>query len=1184
MTCAACGEQTPVGGRFCIQCGTPTQDSCPSCGEPVIHGARFCAECGTPLGGARPSAPSAQATVSERRLVSVMFVDLVGFTTISEHRDPEEVRELLSRYFERCTRTIKRYGGSIEKFIGDAVCCVWGTPVAREDDAERAVRAGLAITHAVSSLGEEIGIPQLRARVGVLTGMAAVKIGDEAEAMVHGDAVTTASALQALAAPGTVLVDEATHRASEAAIAYESYGNHEVKGRREPIHTWTALRVVAGTGGALRGVGLEAPFVGRDRELQLIIGSLESIVSNRHAALVTVVGEAGLGKSRLLWEFFKYADGVDEEAWWHQGRCLSYGTGLAFWALAEMVRVRAGIGEEEDHVTARRKLRAVIEQHVADERECRLVEPRLAHLLGLEQRTSADRADLFSGWRLFFERMAETRPVILAFEDLEWADSGLLEFIDYLLEWSSEFPILVLGAGRTELLDARPAWVPTVRLGPLDDAAMSELLHGLVPGLPEDLSAQIRRRAEGVPLYAVETVRMLLDRGLIAQEGARYVVTGDVSDLEVPETLQSLAAARLDNLDPTERSLLQDAAVIGQAFTPAALTAVSGLPAAEVHRLLESLVRKQVLSYVTDTRSSERGNYVFLQTLLRQVAVGTLSRRDRKARHLAIARHLRQTWGDEGGEYAEVLASHYLDAVAADPEAPDVAELRAAALETLTDAGRRALSMAIGPEARRHFERASELALGSAERGQLLREAGVAAQLGGELEDALSLLTRASEALMVASLEREVASTESLVGKVLLELGRLEEAAERLERAHGAIKDGGEDEVFADLAERRAEVAFMRARMDEALVLVEPALRIADGRRLGRILVRGLTTKSNALAQSARPVEATALMTHAVQMALEQDLPAEAATSYFNLADFMMSEARFTEGAELLDRGLVLVRRRGDRQGERRLLALLVCAFIALGQWDEAVELVGQLRERADDIWTAVVVTMMPLILSPRGDVQGLLDLRNGSWGKFTDWSEAAVGYKFADAIIARDSGQPEEALDDALWAAKQLIGRFVSQVPFVFAEAVECAFAANRPEVVAELIHDADRLTPAELIPLLEAEVIRARARLAAHRGEAEKAEQWFRRATHLFRELATHFYLARAQLEHAELLRTLNADPTETERLRDEAAAVFEELGATPWLERARPGRLALVSQRPVLGGASSPLAVGPPAGEPV
>ena len=193
MTCAACGEQTPVGGRFCIQCGTPIQDSCPSCGEPVIHGARFCAECGTPLGGARPSAPSAQATVSERRLVSVMFVDLVGFTTISEHRDPDEVRELLSRYFERCTRRIKRYGGSIEKFIGDAVCCVWGTPVAREDDAERAVRAGLAISHAVASLGEEVGIPELRVAAGVLTGMAAVKIGDEAEAMVHGDAVYTAS-------------------------------------------------------------------------------------------------------------------------------------------------------------------------------------------------------------------------------------------------------------------------------------------------------------------------------------------------------------------------------------------------------------------------------------------------------------------------------------------------------------------------------------------------------------------------------------------------------------------------------------------------------------------------------------------------------------------------------------------------------------------------------------------------------------------------------------------------------------------------------------------------------------------------------------------------------------------------------------------------------------------------------
>ena len=369
--------------------------------------------------------------------MSVLFADLVGFTTLSEHRDPEEVRELLSRYFDRCRSLIERYGGTVEKFIGDAVMAVWGTPVAREDDAERAVRAALALTSAVALLGEEVGMPELRVRAGVLTGNAAVELGAEGEGMVLGDTVNTASRLQSIAAPGTVLVDDVTRRASEAAIAYEDAGEHQVKGREQPVHAWTALRVVAGAGGARRSAGLEAPLAGRDEELQRIIDAADSSARDGRARLVAIVGEAGSGKSRLLWEFFKYLDGIKEERYWHQGRCLSYGEGVAYWALAEMIRARAGIAEEEAPDSARHKLAEAVETFITDERERRLVEPRLAHLLRLEERPDADRADLFSGWRLFFERMSEDAPVVLAFEDLQWADSGLLEFIDYLLEWSA---------------------------------------------------------------------------------------------------------------------------------------------------------------------------------------------------------------------------------------------------------------------------------------------------------------------------------------------------------------------------------------------------------------------------------------------------------------------------------------------------------------------------------------------------------------------------------------------------------------------------------------------------------------------------------------------------------------------------------------------------------------------------
>src|SRR5579884_3382023 len=257
VSCPACGEATPAAGRFCIHCGAPQQQNCAACGEPLVAGARFCMQCGTPVQEGSPARPpEGPQSVAERRLVSVLFADLVGFTTLSEHRDPEEVRELLSRYFDRCRTLIERSGGTVEKFIGDAVMAVWGTPVAREDDAERAVRAALSLTAAITALGEEVGMPELRVRAGVLTGYAAVEVGAEGEGMVLGDTVNTASRLQSIAQPGCVLVDDVTRRASEAAIVYEDAGVHEVKGREQPVHAWTALRVVAGAGGSRRGAGL----------------------------------------------------------------------------------------------------------------------------------------------------------------------------------------------------------------------------------------------------------------------------------------------------------------------------------------------------------------------------------------------------------------------------------------------------------------------------------------------------------------------------------------------------------------------------------------------------------------------------------------------------------------------------------------------------------------------------------------------------------------------------------------------------------------------------------------------------------------------------------------------------------------------------------------------------------------
>src|SRR4029079_17511893 len=327
-------------------------------------GVKFCGECGHQLQGAATPLTAEAPPAAERKLVSVLFADLVGFTSASEARDAEDTRELLSRYFDTCRRLIELYGGTVEKFIGDAVMAVWGTPTATEDDAERAVRAALDLVTAVSALGDEVGVPELRARAGVLTGEAAVTIGAEGQGMVAGDLVNTASRVQSSPEPGTVLVGDVTRRASEQAVAYERAGEHELKGKSEPVALWQALRVVSGVGGTLKSAGLESPFVGRERELKLIKELFHGCASERRAHLVSVTGIAGIGKSRLAWEFYKYFDGIVEQVYWHRGRCLAYGEGVAYWALADMVRMRCRIAEDEDQDTARAKLAEAPEEHL----------------------------------------------------------------------------------------------------------------------------------------------------------------------------------------------------------------------------------------------------------------------------------------------------------------------------------------------------------------------------------------------------------------------------------------------------------------------------------------------------------------------------------------------------------------------------------------------------------------------------------------------------------------------------------------------------------------------------------------------------------------------------------------------------------------------------------------------------
>jgi class 3 adenylate cyclase/tetratricopeptide (TPR) repeat protein len=1172
VNCAACGAENPTGSKFCSECGTPLATACPSCGAPVPAAAKFCNECGLPLAGTAPINVQAGPAIlgdgpaAERKLVSVLFADLVGFTTLSESRDAEEVRDLLTRYFDASRLVIARYGGTIEKFIGDAVMAVWGTPVTQEDDAERAVRAALDLTQAVAALGTEIGAPDLRARAGVLTGEAAVTVGAEGQGMVAGDLVNTASRIQSVAQPGSVLVGEATKRATEAAIAYEDAGSHELKGKTEPVPLWRADRVVGLRGGAMKSTGLEPPFVGRDRELRLVKELFHASAEDHKAHIVSVVGIGGIGKSRLSWEFFKYIDGLAERFLWHRGRCLSYGEGVAYWALAEMVRMRAGILEAEDQASAMEKLKSTISEYVPDRDEGRWLEPRLAHLLGLEERT-ASREDLFSAWRLFFERLAQQAPAVLVFEDMQWADEGLLDFIEYLLEWSKNHPLYVVALARPELTDSRPTWgagsrnFTSLYLEPLSPDAMDELLSGLVPGLPAELHARILERAEGVPLYAMETVRMLLDRGVLVRDGSAYRSTGTVGTLEVPETLHALIAARLDGLSPEERRLIQDASVLGKAFFKQGVAALSGLHEADLEPLLASLVRKEVLTLHADPRSPERGQYGFIQELVKRIAYETISKRERKAKHLAAAVFIEQGWGGEEEEIVEVLASHYLEAYRAAPDAADAEDIRSKARDMLARAGERAASLAASGEAQRYFEQAIDLTDRPDLQADLHERAGRMARNGGKAEDAKSHYERAMALFESRGLTHPAARVSARLGELEhLTTLRIGAAIERMERAFEVLMSDEPDEDLGALAAQLGRLHWLRGDLDLASQRIELALEIAQQLRLPEVLSQALITKGGILSFQGRIEEETALVEHALSIALEHGISSAALRAYYNHGETLECYMdRADERLRLNEQALEVARKVGDRPWEGTFLACSISPLVSTGRWDEALAHVALVQESpafaSSQLVSSELLPAVRVHLNRGNMKEAEALLASAAELEQTEDVQYHSIQAAAQAAILLAQGRPAEA-----WDAGQRAFRLADQIGWGYpgvkeglVQAAEAALTMGDLAKADEIVSLIEGLKPGQRPPFVDAQRARFEARLADARGESsEIVAPGFKTAVGMFRELSMPFWLAVTLLEYGEWLtahgRSDNALP-----LIAEAREIFERLKAKPWLDRA-------------------------------
>jgi class 3 adenylate cyclase len=928
MICASCGQDNPPSALFCARCGAALAVRCPNCSAVNAADARFCIECGSGLtDGPRAAAP----TRAERRLVTVLFADIVGFTPFSEGRDPEDVREMLTGYFERSREIIEGHGGTIDKFIGDAVMAWWGAVEAREDDAERAVRAGLRLVDMVSGLGEEIGAPGLALRAGVLSGETSVGPGGNLHGLVVGDMVNTASRLQSIAAPGTVVVGEATRDLVGGNLGFEPLEEQRVKGKAAPVRAYRAIGVVAGSRGRASGGGVEPPFTGRQEELRLLTDQLHAVQRDRQTRLVSIVGEGGIGKTRLALELQRHAEETAEPISWHRGRSPSFGDGVALWSLGEMVRGWAGIGEDDDRTAGRLRLSESLENTLTLEDERRWVEPRLAALLGLQEMPPGDREDLFTSLRILFQRIAERGTTVLVFEDAQWADDGVFEFITELAEQAIRHPIFLITLARPELLRRIPGWgsdrrnTLSVRLAPLSPTDMKDMIEGTAPDLPADTVTAIVERAGGVPLYAVEFVRMLLARG--DQDDHR--AAGGLAAMSVPDSLSAVIGARLDRLSPDERSLVGDAAVIGHVFSVDELVALGH--EASVRERVRALVRREIFEVDDDPGAPQAGRYRFVQGLIREVAYGRLSRADRRSRHLKVAEHLASR-GDP--ELAGLVAGHFV-AAGELVDGGDTTPGRVA----LVAAAERASELQADAQALGLYRQALALASSVADRAPILAASAAAAGAAGRLDEATELANEAVAALEEAGDREGVLEVHTALGAALASWLRAPDAVALLRPVYDSI------ESFDTPARVRLGLQTARAHMisdedpqaieaaDRALPAAERLLPMAD-------VLEGTITRATALIGLHRLVEAEVGLAGAVTLADRLDLRPQAVRALNNLrivqykADPM---AAFRTSEELFERA--------ERYGHwaPHLRMFRVWPMLLVGRPDEAVAMVDDL-------------------------------------------------------------------------------------------------------------------------------------------------------------------------------------------------------------------------------------------------
>jgi class 3 adenylate cyclase/tetratricopeptide (TPR) repeat protein len=1102
---------------------------CPSCGEENPERARFCLACGTPLGAEAPAA-------EERKVVSVLFVDLVGFTSRSDRADPEDVRATLRPYHERVKADIERFGGTVEKFIGDAVMAVFGAPVAHEDDAERAVRSALRVVETIEELrgeGLEIAI-----RAAVTTGEAVVALGarpERGEGIVTGDVVNTAARLQAAAPVGSVIVDEPTMRTTEGAIAFEPLEPVGAKGKAEPISVWRAVEARSRVGQP--EAATQTPFVGREHERTLLLETFLRAERESSVQLVTVVGEPGIGKSRLVTELRTALDDRPELVTWRHGRCLPYGEGITFWALGEIVKSEAGVLESDDPGVAGAKLAETVAALVDDEADRAWFDSRLAPLVGAGgDGTAVTREEAFTAWRRFLEAMAARRPTVLVVEDLHWADGALLEFLEHLLDWSLPVPLLLLCTARPELYERRSSWgggkrnATTISLSPLTVEESGRLLQVLLDRtlLPAETQSALLERAGGNPLYAEQFARMLAE-------------TGDVGQLTVPETVQALVAARLDTLRPELKALLHDAAVVGRVFWNGAAAAVGERGRDDARRELNELVHREFVRPLRVSSIEGEEEFSFWHALVRDVAYQQIPRWPRAEKHIAAAHWVEETAAERVADHAEILVHHYGEALelfnAAGESRPDVerelvrflmlAGERASNLDT--SAAEACYRRALVLSERDEVSRARVLA----KLAPVLQERGAYEDAVEAYEAAISVL-RTQDPRAAGEAMRGLSNTKWVRGQV--DAARMvgTEAISFLER------DPGPELVMAYGSAALTES--ISGHFPEATRLIERGLELAD--ELGVENVIGLLSARGAVKGYQGDPSALEDLERGIEIGIRLGVGRSTAVAMNNLADGTGYYVGLRRARALWGEGIEFSHARGLGDVEMWQRGERLRALYHLGDWDElrreAGEVVNWTQRHGGGQLEVIARVNLVHILAHTGDlgdaeanVAALLP-----WARKSGDPQVLVPGLTAAALVAAARGDDARALE-RVRELDEVTREVATFRDYCLVWPARVAIAAREPGLVEAFLDDKEYDAAWNRCARLT-----ARAMLAESGHDAEEA------AT-LYREAVERWEAYGSVVEQAYAL--LGLGRCGDAKAMVEGEEIFARLGAAPVLAKA-------------------------------